>query len=88
MERITATLMRDQAARLFVAAVEARGKGSIELADMLTAAASRCLDRAIEAESAAVPPITAQEQPPVIQQQQQTTATAAKERERFKLAVR
>jgi hypothetical protein len=64
-------LLREQAARLFALATEAHGRGDTELADLLTAAASRCLDQAIEAENTGAPPPPSEQQQPVAQQQQQ-----------------
>jgi hypothetical protein len=63
--------LREQAARLFALALEARDKGNFELADLMTAAATRQLDRAEELESAAPPPSPQQQQQPAAQQQQQ-----------------
>jgi len=69
---ISSELLREQAARLLASATEAHGRGDTELADLLTAAASRCLDQAIEAESTeAPPPSPSEQQQPVAQQQQQ-----------------
>jgi type IV secretory pathway VirB10-like protein len=66
-------LMREQAARLFALAAQAHDRGDTELADLLTAAASRWLDQATEAENtgAPPPPLPSEQQQPVAQQQQQ-----------------
>jgi hypothetical protein len=62
---------RKQAARLFALAVEARDKGDVSLADLMTQAAARCLDGIEELERSTLPPSSAQQQQPVAQQQQQ-----------------
>ena len=67
----TAELMREQAARLFALAVEARERGDDGLASLLTATASRCIDQAIEAAAAAALPSPPAQQQPAAQQQQQ-----------------
>lgn len=64
-------LMREQAARLFALAAQAHDRGDTELADLLTAAASRWLDQATEAENTGAPPPPSEQQQPVAQQQQQ-----------------
>jgi hypothetical protein len=43
--------MREQAARLFELAADARKNGNFNLSELLTAAALRCLDRVTEAEA-------------------------------------
>jgi hypothetical protein len=71
--------LREQAARLFSLGLVAKERGDIEQADLLIAAASRCIDRAIDAEAAeaqaaGLPPVQAPpspERPPAQQQQQQ-----------------
>jgi hypothetical protein len=68
--------LREQAARLFALGLETKERGDPEQADLLIAAASRCIDRAIEAEAAeaqaaGIPPVQSSpspEQPPVQQQ--------------------
>jgi hypothetical protein len=75
--------LREQAARLFALGLGAKERGEIEQADLLIAAASRCIDRAIDAEAAqaqaaGIPPVQAPwqqsssppDQPPTQQQQQ------------------
>jgi hypothetical protein len=74
--------LREQAARLFALGLVAKERGEIEQADLLIAAASRCIDRAIdteaaEAQAAGIPPVqapsqspTSPDQPPAQQQQQ------------------
>ena len=71
MTKSGADLAREQAARLFALAIEARDKGNNELAEMLTAAASRCLDRVVDAEVGPPPLSSPDQQQPVAQQQQQ-----------------
>jgi hypothetical protein len=44
--------LREQAARLFALGLVAKDRGDIEQADLLIAAGSRCIDRAIESEAA------------------------------------
>jgi hypothetical protein len=74
--------LREQATRLFALGLVAKERGEIEQADLLIAAASRCIDRAIDAEAAeaqaaGIPPVQAPEQqsspspdqPPARQQQ-------------------
>jgi hypothetical protein len=82
MTRVPESL-REQAARLFSLALEAKERGDAEQADLLIAAASRCIDRAIEAEAAeaqaaGVPPpeeLAPTLEPPPVQQQQQIQPT-------------
>jgi hypothetical protein len=75
--------LREQAARLFALGLVAKERGEIEQADLLIAAASRCIDRAIdteaaEAQAAGIPPVQtpqqqsspSPDQPPTQQQQQ------------------
>jgi hypothetical protein len=62
--------LRKQAARLFALAVDARDKGDVSLADLMTQAAARCIDRIEELERSTPLPPSAQQQP-VAQQQQQ-----------------
>jgi hypothetical protein len=59
--------LREQATRLFALGLVAKERGEIEQADLLIAAASRCIDRAIDAEAAeaqaaGIPPVQAPEQ--------------------------
>jgi hypothetical protein len=73
--------LREQASRLFALALKARERGHVEQAESLIAAASRCIDQAIETEAAAaraagVAPRQAPQPPPAadpspVQQQQQ-----------------
>jgi uncharacterized membrane protein (UPF0182 family) len=63
---------RRQAARFLAMAMEAREKGNLALAELLTDAATAAFDKAeeAEAEAAAPPPSTAEPQQPAQQQQQ------------------
>lgn len=63
--------VRKQAARLFALAIDARDKGDVSLANLMTEAATRCLDHAEELDLSTAPPPSAQQQQPVGQQQQQ-----------------
>jgi hypothetical protein len=68
--------LREQASRLFALALKARERGHIEQAESLIAAASRCIDQAIEAEATAaraagMAPKQAPQSPPDPPQQQQ-----------------
>jgi hypothetical protein len=62
---------RQQAARFLVMAMEARDKGNLPLADLLTEAAYRAFDKAEEADVASPPQPTPEQQEPVAQQPQQ-----------------
>jgi hypothetical protein len=64
---------RQKAARFLALAMEVRQKGNLELAELLTDAASAAFDKAEteQAESATHPASTAEPQQPAAQQQQQ-----------------
>jgi hypothetical protein len=66
-----AEMMWRQAARLFATAVAAREKSNFQLADLLTDAANRYLDRAGDLERIPPFPPSLKPQQPIAQQQQQ-----------------
>jgi hypothetical protein len=81
---VSATVNRDQAARLLARATEAEDRGDKELAEMFTSLAMRHLDEAAASEttqSVPLTPPTAAEAKPVAQQQQQRQPKTADDKE-------
>lgn len=54
--------LREKAARLFVMAIEAQDKGNSPLANLLTEAATRYLDRSEDSEARYPPPVPVNKQ--------------------------
>lgn len=62
--------LREQAARLLALAMQARDKGNVELAKLMTDAAARYLDQAVTVEAAEKVPRPTNDGPLTLQQQQ------------------